>query len=308
LVLEPKKGLYDKYVVMLDFNSLYPSIIQEYNICFTTVDRQPPTLTSSGEGGSGGGEEEEEDGWLPEVPTSGGCDEMGILPRVIRHLVQRRRAVKNSMKSERDAGKKEQMNIRQLALKILANSMYGCLGFSNSRFYAKPIAALVTSQGREILQNTMDLAQDTIGLDVIYGDTDSIMIYTGSTDYQKVISLGNQVKREVNKLYRQLEIEIDGVFAMMLLLKKKKYAALLADYDASTKNLSYTKETKGLDMVRRDWCVLSRQLGARVLDEILQPGRETEEVVVSIHELLTSAAESARDGTLELGQYVITRA
>ena len=64
-----------------------------------------------------------------------------------------------------------QLNIRQMALKLTANSMYGCLGFSNSRFYAQPIAALVTAMGRDTLQRTVDLAQTTIGLEVIYGDT-----------------------------------------------------------------------------------------------------------------------------------------
>ena len=75
LVLEPKKGLYDKFVLLLDFNSLYPSIIQEYNICFTTVS-QP------------------EDGSLPNLPTSSAAaEDLALLPRVIRQLVQRRRQV-----------------------------------------------------------------------------------------------------------------------------------------------------------------------------------------------------------------------
>ena len=64
-----------------------------------------------------------------------------------------------------------QLNLRQLALKLTANSMYGCLGFSASRFYAQPIAALVTAMGRETLQRTVDLAQTSIGLEVIYGNS-----------------------------------------------------------------------------------------------------------------------------------------
>lgn len=76
LVLEPKKGLYDKFVLLLDFNSLYPSIIQEYNICFTTVS-QP------------------QDGSLPALPTTTGgtANDLALLPKVIRQLVQRRRQV-----------------------------------------------------------------------------------------------------------------------------------------------------------------------------------------------------------------------
>ncbi|PKU39294.1 dna polymerase alpha catalytic subunit [Limosa lapponica baueri] len=140
LVLDPKVGFYDKFILLLDFNSLYPSIIQEFNICFTTVQR----LSSEAQNRAEVNEEEE----IPELPDP--SLEMGILPKEIRKLVERRRQVKQLMKQpDLNPDLYLQYDIRQKALKLTANSMYGCLGFSYSRFYAKPLAALVTHKGRE---------------------------------------------------------------------------------------------------------------------------------------------------------------
>jgi DNA polymerase alpha subunit A len=186
--------------------------------------------------------------------------------------------------------------------------MYGCLGFTHSRFCAQPIAALVTAMGRETLKRTVDLAQTSIGLEVIYGDTDSIMINTGIKDvaeYGKVLELGNKVKREVNKLYKTLELEIDGVFSSMLLLKKKKYAAVTFSVGPDGKPIK-GKETKGLDLVRRDWCIQSKESGSYVLDQILS-GLEKETVINNIHDHLESVAGQMRAGELPLEKYVITK-
>ena len=69
------------------------------------------------------------------------------------------------------------------------------------------------------------------------------------------------MKSEVNKLYRLLEIDIDGVFKSMLLLKKKKYAALNISRSSDGK-ITETEERKGLDIVRRDWCDLAKEAGS----------------------------------------------
>lgn len=206
LVLEPQKGFYESFVLLMDFNSLYPSIIQEYNICFTTIT--PPTDPNE----------------LPSPPDS--SVEAGILPKQIRRLVESRRNVKSLMNKPNITPElKMQYNIRQMALKLTANSMYGCLGFNKSRFYAPHLAALVTCKGRDILMATKTLVEK-LNHNVIYGDTDSIMINTRSQDFEEVYKIGGNIKKAVNGIYKHVELDIDGVYQKLLLLKKKKYAAV----------------------------------------------------------------------------------
>jgi DNA polymerase alpha subunit A len=171
--------------------------------------------------------------------------------------------------------------------------MYGCLGFSSSRFYAQAIAALITRTGRETLLKTKDLAEEKLGFNVVYGDTDSIMINTGTRDIKDSLEMGKKLKVAVNVLYKCLEIEIDGVFTSLLLLKKKKYAALkVEDFAGEGKNI--TKEVKGLDMVRRDWCNLSKEVGNKVLDEILS-GKEREKIIMELNDYFSDISSKMRN-------------
>ncbi|OEH74160.1 DNA polymerase alpha catalytic [Cyclospora cayetanensis] len=225
LVLEPRAGLYDSFVLLLDFNSLYPSIIQEYNVCFSTVRR-----AQASENGEAAGDEDASVWEIDSTP--------GLLPRVLQQLVQKRRQVKAAAQKERDPAKKASLDVKQLALKLTANSIYGCLGFSGSRFYAKPLAAYITQQGRTVLMAAKEKVEQQLRLSVLYGDTDSLMVDTGLRDegrgeaYAESVRLGQRIKSEINRQYKKLELDLEAVFRRLLLLRKKKAPAPAGDEDA----------------------------------------------------------------------------
>lgn len=290
LVFEPEKGLHKNYTLVMDFNSLYPSIIQEFNICFTTVERDQYNLTH----------DEERD--LPAYPDKLG--DQGVLPRLLNNLVTRRREVKKLLKDPKNSNfQKAQYDIKQQALKLTANSMYGCLGYVNSRFYAKPLAMLVTNKGREILMDTRQLAE-SIGLRVVYGDTDSVMIDTGADNFKDSIKIGEEFKIQVNERYRLLEIDIDNVFKRLLLHAKKKYAAMVSSIDRKTGEEVSVLEVKGLDMRRREYCQLSKDISTFVLNKILSDS-DPEQTLNEVYDYLEEMRLKIQNQEVEVSKYRI---
>lgn len=108
-----------------------------------------------------------------------------ILPQILKMLVEQRKQVRNLIKTETNKDKLQQLDIKQKAIKLTANSMYGCLGFSSSRFYASALAALITRMGRETLKRTIDVTTNELNYEVVYGDTDSIMVYTNTNIFKE---------------------------------------------------------------------------------------------------------------------------
>jgi len=95
----------------------------------------------------------------------------------------------------------------------------------------------------------------TVLLQVVYGDTDSVFVNSNVTELSEALKISAEFKKAVNDRYKLLEIDLDGVFQRLLLLQKKKYAAIKVEEGTRT-----STEVKGLDMKRREYCALSKSV------------------------------------------------
>ncbi|WBY56029.1 DNA polymerase alpha catalytic subunit A [Plasmodium yoelii yoelii] len=346
LVLEPLCGYYDTYVLYLDFNSLYPSIIIEYNICFSTFNMKNYLALS----GSTSEEIQEETGKRniidyndSDVNNLDKDDQVGdisnidyfdktkpgILPSILKQLVEKRAFIKKLIASEKNKEKKELLLVQSLSIKLISNSIYGCLGNTHNRFYAKYIASYITQKGRNLLQHTKFKVEKEFNLKVVYGDTDSIMIDTGikSSDvnnYKESLKLAHTIKNNINKNYKKLELDLECIFSKLLLLKKKKYAcAKVIDPNLG----KYEYEMKGINFIKRDFCKISKLIGNEMLRIIFsnkeykpsQPNSSntslshTDDLSIQndlseqIHEYLRSVYQRIQNDEFDLEHYVITK-
>ena len=257
-VLEPKKGLHaGGSTLVLDFKSLYPSIMRTYNI-------SPDTLIM-----------QDEDDY---IDTPGNVRYVkqsvyiGILPRVLTKLLEARARVKKQMSTAYSEQRKI-LNAKQLALKDIANSIYGYTGYIKARLYTLDVANTITAYGRENIEKTKKFIESNFNVEVIYGDTDSILLATSITNLEEAKQFGENVAKKVSaELPGHLELEFEKIYRTFLILTKKRYAGWKFVFDNEWKE---EIEMKGIETIRRDWCPLVSETMRNVLDIILKEGDVT---------------------------------
>ena len=266
-VLEANAGFYEKPIATLDFASLYPSIMMAYNLCYCTLVTPedvrklnlPPECVNKTPSG--------------EIFVKSSLQK-GILPEILEELLAARKRAKADLKEAKDPLEKAVLDGRQLALKISANSVYGFTGATVGQLPCIEISSSVTSYGRQMIEHTKKLVEEkftTLGgyehnAEVIYGDTDSVMVLFGVSTVEAAMNLGREAAEYISGTFmKPIKLEFEKVYYPYLLISKKRYAGLLwTNPDKFDK-----MDTKGIETVRRDNCLLVKNLVKECLHKIL---------------------------------------
>lgn len=260
-VMEPQKGFYANAIAVLDFSSLYPSIIISQNVCYTTMltYNQAKEMPSDD---------------YTETPTRNyfvkkGVKE-GLVPLISNYMLENRKKVKKQMRETDDAELRKYLDARQNALKIAANSIYGFIGSTLGKLPCIEVSQSVTALGRNMIIETKRLIEEEYAkvdpecanLKVVYGDTDSVMISFGDSDIAEVYRVSQQISTYVTAMFaKPICLEFEKVYYPFLLINKKRYAGLV--------HQTGKVDTKGMEAVRRDNCELVRHIVETSLNYIL---------------------------------------
>ena len=255
-VMDSRPGLYES-VLVLDYKSLYPSIIRSFLIDPVGLIEglRHPEDSESVEGFRGA-----------RFSRTRHC-----LPSIVARVSE-----------GREVAKREHNAPLSQALKIIMNAFYGVLGSSGCRFFDTRLASSITLRGHQIMRQTRELVEAR-GYEVIYGDTDSTFVWLGSPHSQEdATRIGLDLVQHVNTWWRErlqsefglqsaLELQYETHFSRFLMPtirgaeegSKKRYAGLVTRADGSEEMIY-----KGLETVRSDWSPLARQFQQELYQRI----------------------------------------
>ncbi|WP_181456793.1 DNA polymerase II [Pseudomonas fluorescens] len=246
-VMDSQPGLYES-VLVLDYKSLYPSIIRTFLI-------DPVGLIE-------GLKHPDDSESVPGFRGARFSRTRHCLPSIVARVAE-----------GRETAKREHNAPLSQALKIIMNAFYGVLGSSGCRFFDTRLASSITLRGHEIMLRTRQLIEAQ-GHAVIYGDTDSTFVWLRRAHgQQEAAQIGQALVAHVNQWWREhvqqeyglqsvLELQFETHYKRFLMPtirgaeegSKKRYAGLVTRADGSDQMVY-----KGLETVRTDWSMLARQ-------------------------------------------------
>ncbi len=248
VVLKPVKGVHEN-IAVLDFSSMYPNIMIKYNVGPDTIVKDEKC-------------DPDKHYIAPEVGHCFRKEPPGFFKRVLTTLLQLRKSIKAEMKKYPPTSYEYRiLNERQKAVKVLANATYGYMGWVHARWYCRECAEAVTAWGRKTIMTAIKIAK-SLGLRVIYGDTDSLFV---TYDPEKVNKLIKLIQEKLG-----FEIKIDKVYKRVFFTEaKKRYAGLLEDGRI---------DIVGFEAVRGDWAEIAKEVQERVTEILLKKGSVNEAI------------------------------
>jgi len=269
IVLEPERGVHEN-IAVLDFSAMYPNLMIKYNIGPDTFVR--------GECG------EDECYIVPGLGYRFRKHPPGFYKMVLETLLKLRKQVREEMKKlPKDSPEYRVLDERQKALKVLANASYGYMGWVGARWYFKEGAEAVTALGRETIRRAISIAR-SLGLKVIYGDTDSLFVTYIKEKVEEFIS---KVKEELG-----LEIKIDKLYKRVFFTEaKKRYIGLTTDGSI---------DIVGFEAVRGDWAEIAKEVQEEVAKIVLREGKVDDAV-----RYVRDVVRKLREGQVPLEKLII---
>ena len=239
VVLDPPEGVFFN-VVVLDFASLYPSIIKTWNLSYETINPEKCSGDKLVE--------------IPEVGHKVCMDRPGItaqmtgLLRDFRVKIYKKKAKDPNIKGE----EKSWYQVVEKAMKVYINASYGVFGAENFPLYAPPLAESVTAMGRHVIRSTVEKSRE-LGLIVLYGDTDSLFLW--HPDKERLMKLRDWVLEKFG-----LELDLDKVYRYVAFSgRKKNYVGIYPDGSV---------EVKGMMGKKRNTPQFLKQAFQDVLDDL----------------------------------------
>lgn len=192
-----------------------------------------------------------------------------VLPYIERKLIDKRKEYKEKYKASRD----KSYDIKQQVYKQLSNIMYGVFGMPYFRYYNPEKAELITRTGRELITEVGNFVEE-LGFEVIYGDTDSIFVKIDGTvkDIEKGVEWIEKIIQEVANPY---SVKVDYFLDKVIFFgkegkgTKKRYIGKLHN--------SNEYVVRGVEMRRKDWCMLAKKVMKEVVDMVFE-GKSLDEV------------------------------